>query len=166
MFKQSRLAALLILAAAFSYFQPATAHAQKPALVKSVDEPGRSPYQTTIAVNQNTTTCINDYSCRVTFPAVPQGFRLVITHVNAYFELTGTNFAHVELTADSSSMRFRAVTIGTSSYGSIAYVVDSPVTLYAEPGIAPTVTLHGYTLELNGYANAEVTLVGYLVAIP
>jgi hypothetical protein len=166
MFKLTRLATLLVIAAAFTGFTPVIAHAQKPALVKSVDEPGRSPYQSTITFNQNLTTCINNYSCGVPFPPVPQGFRLVITHVNAFFNLNGGNLAHLYLGAGSSSLRLRAVSIGSESDSSITYIADSPVTLYAEPGIAPFVELHGNTFKVNGFFNAEVTLVGYLVAIP
>jgi hypothetical protein len=90
----------------------------------------------------------------------------VITHVNAFFNLNGGNLAHLYLGAGSSSLRLRAVSIGSESDSSITYIADSPVTLYAEPGIAPFVELHGNTFKVNGFFNAEVTLVGYLVAIP
>jgi hypothetical protein len=46
------------------------------------------------------------------------------------------------------------------------YVVSSPVTYYIEPGSTPGLLLQGSPVANDGHYGAQVTIVGYLVAIP
>src|SRR5262245_35185588 len=59
----------------------AVAQAVKAALVKSVDERGRTAWQVTQQSN-----CTNYSSCFISFPQVPLGKRLVIEYVSGVFE--------------------------------------------------------------------------------
>jgi hypothetical protein len=168
MLKLTRLAASLALATGFINLLPATATAQKPALVRNVDEPGRSPYQHGVIFNQSPSDCSN-YSCTVYFPAVPAGYRLVVTYASAFYKLgngsAGGSFASVSLGADYDDnarlMLPRPLTIGDNTY-----IASGPITYYVEPGRSPILHLDGSPVATDGGFSAQVTVVGYLVAIP
>jgi len=55
---------------------PTIAQAVKAAVVKNVDEPGRSPYHASGS-------CVVGTLCTITFPAVPANKRLVVQYVSA-----------------------------------------------------------------------------------
>jgi hypothetical protein len=163
-FKFTRLAALLVLAAAFNHLLPATAHAQKPALVRNVDEPGRTPYQHSIGLVESNSTC-SQFLCSVSFPAVPAGYRLVVTHASASYGLvSGAGRANVFLGADGDIFNNTLMLPVPVNDGANYYIVSSPVTYFVEPGSTPYLFLGGNGIATNQSATA--TIVGYLVAIP
>ena len=61
---------------------PAIALAVKAALVKNVDEPGRSPYQ-------SHSICVGTGDCRSNFVGIPQNTRLVVQSVTIYVHNLG-----------------------------------------------------------------------------
>jgi hypothetical protein len=165
MFKFTRLAALLVIAGAFTHLLPATAYAQKPALVRNVDEPGRSPYQQVLLFNQSTQVCTN-YVCTLWFNPVPAGYRLVVTHVSARFRLADNGSEAYTTLGYDGNLASDIVLPAPSFIGYNYYVVSSPVTFYVEPGSSPTLSLSGNRVDASGSYSAQASIVGYLVAIP
>jgi len=166
MFNKIRLIVFLVLAAALTQLVPATAHAQRPALVRSVDEPGRAPYQHSVGFVQSQSTC-DQYSCMVRFPKVPAGYRLVITHASAFFWLTNGAItdANVALVSDGDIFGNTLQLPPPAVTGGKLRVVSSPVTYYVEPGSTPCLSLGASGMATN-YMSASAAIVGYLVAIP
>lgn len=82
MFKIFRATAFIVFAASmFVSLATTTAHAQKPALTKSTDEPGRSPY-----FSSAYRYCANNGVCQISsFKPVPVGFLLVVTHASVVY---------------------------------------------------------------------------------
>jgi len=80
---QTLPAALALIVAAAGTLTAAPVAAQtRAALVQSVDEPGRNPYQEALS----NTTCRGTSICTVEFASVPAGKRLVITHISGYID--------------------------------------------------------------------------------
>ncbi len=69
--------ALSLAASLLPWASPAVAQTRA-ALVQSIDEPGRNPYQET----QSNTTCRGTTVCGFNFAAVPAGKRLVLTNIS------------------------------------------------------------------------------------
>ena len=145
---------------------PAVAGAQpKPALVQDIDEPGRNPYQQTMSFVAGVSTCSNNFTCTVNFPAVPAGKRLVLTYVSAAFG-TAPNPASASITVSQSAntyLRLPAVTVNPAVVGA-RFIASGPVTFYYEPGDVPSVTLSAQTINFG--STDDVSLVGYLIPLP
>ena len=75
-------AALAMAAAALTLGAPPVLAQSRAALVQSVDEPGRSPYQETLS----DLTCRGTTVCSFNFSVVPAGKRLVVTHIAGYVD--------------------------------------------------------------------------------
>ena len=88
----NRLLTLALAAALQTLYTPQLFAQARAALVKNVDEPGRSPYQ---AVQMTFNNC-GVYGFAY-FPAVPAGKRLVVTFVSGQFQLTTTSKVYVRL---------------------------------------------------------------------
>ncbi len=141
----------------------ASALAQKAALVQSVDEPVRSPYQQSIIFNQSTTTCTT-FVCIVPLPAVPAGKRLEVTYVSYLYGVPGGG-AHVSIKPDSAFFTLGAYLPAPQSNGGTTYVGGAPVTLFVEAGNNPTVSLEGVNVASSS-TSAQVMVVGHLVSVP
>jgi hypothetical protein len=158
MLKSFRLTALVVFTAfVFVSLAATTAHAQKPALTKSIDEPGRSPYFSSSSQYSPT-----DGEYLMSFKPVPAGFRLVITYVSVFYT-PATNSGHLDnLVALRQSSNFADFvcmpapsSIGTSS------VTSAPITFYVEPGSTLYITVHN-----SSHGNSIFgTITGYLVAL-
>jgi hypothetical protein len=125
---------------------------------------GRAPYQQSIRFNQGMPPC-TAFVCTVTFRAVPEGKRLVITHASARFGLPAGNlFATVELT-DSSPNASGVLLPAPLSIGPGTFIASSPLTFYVEAGLSPVLMLQGNNV---GFASLTATaaVVGYLVDAP
>lgn len=87
-------AAAMVLVALFGKFYavPAMAQAVSAMLIRNVDEKGRAPY-----MHYAVRVCQGDAICDLHFPAVPEGKRLVVEHVNG-----GVSFA-------ANTLRFTAL---------------------------------------------------------
>ena len=124
------------------------------ALVKSVDEPGRSPYQATVSCNTG-----NNTLCVAFTDPVPVNMRLVLTHVGAEFDIA------------SGKQIIQAVITGATNGGAILtprlmanngiiqdiWTSNDVVLAYYEAGQTPTLQVAG------GPAQNRAILSGYLV---
>jgi hypothetical protein len=152
---------LALLAGCFAL----TATAQKPALVRNDAEPGRTPYQQTYYLTQNNSNCETAQYCRIAFPEVPLGFRLVVTHVSATFNLApGGTGAYVSLQGGGLSPGDVAF-LAASPVTPTMYLVSAPVTYFVNSGNAPVLLAQANNVDRTGYG-FEATVTGYLVSIP
>jgi hypothetical protein len=165
MIKRFRAPFLLALMAVSFALLPAVADAQKPALVKNVDEPGRNPYQQGMLFNQSTQVCTN-FVCTLWFNPVPAGYRLVVTHVSVRYRLADNSIEAYTTLGSDGNMASDIVLPAPSFIGNNYYVVSSPVTFYVESGSSPTLFLSGNRVDASGSYSAQASIVGYLVAIP
>jgi len=133
----------------------------KPALVKDIDQPARAKYQETIS---HPTECNSASTCLFNFSAVPAGKRLVVTWVNAFYEMVGAGSDSwaVLFPADPSGIEIYLVPT-PNQWASTLRTINSPAVMYVEAGISPSLQIAGLSL-LNG--GAKATLVGYLVSVP
>jgi hypothetical protein len=148
-----------------------SALAQRTLNVQDRDEPGRAPYQHAVTATPSPSTCSSRPNvvfgtlsyCVLTFPAVPSGKRLVITHASAVVEASALAAVYVAGPQGLDGMR---VSLPPSSNGvGGGSVSSSPVTYFVEAGATPTlvVTVYGAfdsRIEFFG------SLSGYLVTLP
>ena len=170
------LCAIAVLCSSIS-ITPA-ALAAKAVLVQSADEPGRAPYQQTLQFEYHAPQCpallatVTPY-CVASFPAVPEGMRLVVTYVSADFAQTEDREGpRVKLGFNAN--RDSAVDLPSPQYvipgrnepaGYGRYLASSPVTYFVDAGALPTVFLMSTSIsKVRG--SARVVLIGYLVALP
>jgi hypothetical protein len=159
MLKSFRVTALLVFTASvFVSLAATTAQAQKPALTKSTDEPGRSPYFSSVYQYCPATTV-----CRIgSFKPTPAGFRLVITHVSVIYKPSSDpahfdNEVYLQQSSDPGSFAYLPA---PSSVG-YQLVASAPITFYVEPGSTPEITVANAAGGF--YMHGSIT--GYLVAI-
>lgn len=126
-----------------------------PLVVRPVAE---IPYQRSRFFNQGPTTCTN-FVCDVTFDAVPDGYRLVVTYVSARYAMSGTQTSgtvRVGSMAGTSILLPPPVPIGGNNWAT-----GSPVTFYFEAGETPQLGLGGQFV--SGVSNtAHASIVGRL----
>jgi hypothetical protein len=127
---------------------PAIAQAVRAALIKNVDERGRTPFTTTIS-------CPTSLSCAAAgFDVVPNGKRFVVTHAN------GTAPPNTLITFFGND-HGRSVGSGVflpTTHQTAIDIINSDLLWYVEPGL-------GFTMEVSGGSSTptSVTLTGYLV---
>jgi hypothetical protein len=157
------LGATLILLVTAGHFGAKPLLAQiRAALVKNIDEPGRTPYQSSqFCSTPGNTVCSADLT------PVPAGKRLIVQHLSGLVSCQSIN-ANCEL-------QFNYVLLGTKGQfsfigGDAAYApmqtsansltaINQDVRLYVEPGGVPE-----YQMIFNsGPVAANVTITGYLV---
>jgi hypothetical protein len=160
MLKFFRLTAFVVFTAfAFVSLAATTAHAQKPALTKSIDEPGRSPYFSSV-----TQFCADSGLCPISsFKPVPAGFRLVVTHVSVDY-VPNTFIGHSDnLIYLQESLVFSSPHVYLPAPSSVGtrLVTSAPITFYVEPGSTPVIT----ALNASSLNFISGSIVGYLVAI-
>ena len=149
------------------------AHAAKPVLVQNADEPGRVPYQESLRIRNDSVNCPlppsrTNFYCVATFPAVPAGMRLVVTHVSAdYSRSEPGEVALVKLGMNANLVFTLAlpvpVQVPNNRFG--RFVVSSPVTFFINSGESPSVFLFAASSDKVD-AEIHVVLVGYLVSLP
>ena len=145
----------------------------KAVLVQSADEPGRVPYQQSLRIRNDSVNCplpprLANFYCVATFPAVPAGMRLVVTHVSADYARSvpaevalvrlGMN-ANLEFTLDLPA----PVQLPNNRFG--RYLVSSPVMFFVDAGDSPSVFLMAVSSDKVD-PEIHVALIGYLVALP
>ena len=123
----------------------------------------RTPYQESFLFNQTATTC-TQVVCKASFPAVPEGQRLIITYASARYALSDDGTApsvSISINGQTSpSILLPApVRIGFDSY-----IAAAPVTFSVEAGQHPTLELGGQFVQPVSNT-AEVALAGYLVPV-
>jgi hypothetical protein len=157
-----------VLALATLWNAPAVlAAAIKAALVQNVDEPGRTPYQSTTSP-----TCKPGQACNINLSIVPAGKRLIATNLSGQVSVPSTTrlvsvVLHLSteiFTEGSVSPRFFAPTIlqfpGDATLFA-GYIVNANVQMYFDAGTTPAVQLFS---DVNGFSESDYfTLTGYLV---
>ena len=132
--------------------------AANPALTSSVDDPGRTAYES----NVNCSPVSGGISCQANFSAVPQGQRLVIQHISG------------GLAFDSDPKLVQVSTKGSPNQGISAFFVsslvstsnslfDQAVLQYFEGGSTPVVEITGLAASFLANFPQDVTLTGYLL---
>jgi hypothetical protein len=150
------LAGALALLAVLGKFYAVPVLAQvRAALVKNIDERGRTPYMQTLSCNANGLT-----SCESLFPAVPANKRLVIEHINGFVG-TFTNLSAVSFIGNGTIRNIFFQLQGTNG-GNNIYVANQPFLTYFEAGQTPE-----YFVGVNPgsfvFITSAVTITGYLV---
>ena len=143
-----------------------TALAQKPVLTRNADEPGRSPLQQNVLINQTADSCPNDDYCVVNFDPVPAGYRLVITYASARFDqLASDPAAYSALAIDGSPFGMQTILPGgADSSLHRFYLGAGAVTFYVDAGHTPSILFSGFNIRTGDTSQAAIS--GYLVALP
>ncbi len=110
-----------------------------------------NPYQHEAGVSDSSTCPFQQ--CRFSFPAVPQGQLLVITHVSAQVGL-----AEVVLLENGGTVLFVPKANSSSSY------LGAQVTYYINSGDTPAARI--FYPNTTDHTSLIVDLVGYLVPVP
>jgi hypothetical protein len=140
---------------------PVTDKALMAAVKALTESAARVPYQHYRIFNQGTSTCTT-FVCPVTFPAVPAGKRLVVTHASASFGVPpGESFPNVAL-ADSTFNSPVLLLPAPVATGPGSLVASSPVTFYVGAGLSPVLELRGINIAFSSQS-ATATVVGYLI---
>jgi hypothetical protein len=157
--------ALAVVAACVLCAQPALAQTRA-ALVQSVDEPGRSPYQETLS----DLSCRGTTVCSFNFTTVPAGKRLVLTHISGYVD-TGVGTLPNGFVQSSfggsqyATLPFTGVRGPNSALGTRIFV-NHGVQAFFGPGETPRGVYHinGSGDQMSG--GALMMLTGYFVNVP
>jgi len=120
--------------------------ANDPALTRSVDDPGRIPYQRTAPCD------LPGNLCNFIFPAVPKGHRLVLQHISGHLNLT-SDVGGVEVELNGTSF------LAPPSFRHIS-LFDQPVLQYIDGGSIPVL---GASTDASISTSSQVTLSGYLL---
>lgn len=157
--------ALAIAAACVLCAQPALAQTRA-ALVQSVDEPGRNPYQE----SQSNPYCRGSTSCSFNFATVPVGKRLVLTHISGYVD-TGTGVLPNGFVSSGfggsayATLPFTGVRGATSALGTRIFINHS-VLAYFGPGEPINAVYHVNGSGDTFSGGATLMLTGYFVNVP
>ena len=151
--------ALTVGAAAALYASPVLAQTRA-ALVQSVDEPGRNPYQEV----QSNVNCRGTTVCNFSFATVPAGKRIVVTHIAGYVDTGTGSLPNCFLSSGVggsayASLPFTGVRGPNTALGGRIFMTHSvlayfgpgePVTAFCQPGFGDTMS-GGAQLMLSGY---------------
>jgi hypothetical protein len=170
MMKLSRTHSILAFVAALASLLPAAAHAQKPALTQNIDEKGRTPYY---ASQYGTCSNPSNPACYITFPAVPAGYRLVVTYVSINYVAASSGglnscvlYENIPGSGDApyGNAPYQVWLPAPTANGQNNYTYSNPLTVYVEAGaqlsmfvgnvlISPDFplvgTINGYLVNLN-----------------
>ncbi len=152
--------ALTLLAVLGKFYVPPLLAQARAALVKSVDEPGRVPYQ----ASQSSFSNCGVYGL-ANFPTVPAGKRLVITFVSGIFDFSANSFVLAQLYTSPSAVDCGALLSGPnivqpfSLQGNEAQYSTS-IQFYVDEGNTPVIRAGASSAFLS---TMNFTIVGYLV---
>jgi hypothetical protein len=130
---------------------PATA----PALFLNVNDPGRIPYQSTLAAS-----FCQLARCQATFTAVPALHRLVIQHFSGFAEFSALPSGASAVLSTLPLSFFNAFILPTPVPAANGFEVDfdQPAQLYYDAGQQPVATVNAGFI-----ASAEFTVIGYML---
>ena len=136
---------------------PAIAQVVRAALVKNVDEKGRSPWSAT----RDLFPCPPG-GCTLSLPPIPAGKRLVIEYISGFVIVNtpSTQPVTVELTVSFVPVAFLPVSFSTVS-ADTAWIVSSKILAYAEEGTTPQVLVGTSGDAAPGFVGFVVS--GYLI---
>lgn len=160
-------AALSVIAVAACAWVAAPAAAQtRAAMVQSVDEPARNPYQQTLS----DVSCRGTLVCSFNFGLVPAGKRLVLTHISGYVDTANGALPNGFVSSDFGGPGFAALSFTgvrgpTSALGTRIFINHS-VQAYFGPGesISGVFHINGSGDTMSG--GARLMLTGYYVNLP
>jgi hypothetical protein len=125
------------------------------ALVRNIDEPGRSPYQSAVLNGAFTPD-----TCFVEFAPVPPNKRLVVEHVSAYVAVGGATTLLLGKFLVPNLANGPKVFFSAASVGFQQWATSQSMTLYVEPGGVPRVA---FTITSNIPCTASGNLSGHLI---
>jgi hypothetical protein len=144
------------LLAVLGNFHAAPAPAQtRAAVVKNIDERGRTPFGQTASCITSSTVCV------AIFPAVPANKRLVVEHVNGYVRTTGNLLYLAVLYGNNPLFHYIFFQIqGSDQSNNSIYIANQPTLTYFEAGQTPN-----FVVNIKSAADiaAQLTITGYLV---
>ena len=140
------------------------AQAQRAALVQDRDAPGRAPYQNEIGINPSSSVCPNNFFCVITFPPVPAGQRLVITHAAAEFTNGAAGAGTAYVTGPGGIFGPRMIIPPGQLTTTNRTIASGPMTYYIEPGQSPQVIIAGSSIITSNSAFAMLS--GYYITLP
>jgi len=127
---------------------PAIAQAVKAALVKNIDEPGRTPYQVDLS-------CSANGGCMVDLAAVPNNRRLVVQYISIQLN-SSTSPPRLLLT---SPVLFPLISIPVVFAEGQNYIAAQALTAFYDSGKTPEILCGGTGINFG----CQGTIVGYLV---
>lgn len=143
---------------------PASAQVRA-ALVQSVDEPARNPYQETLFNVPCRATAI----CTFDFAAVPAGKRLVVTHISGYVDTANGTMPNSFLQSNFGGPAYATVPIiaARGPLGALGtrYIINQSVLAYFGPGENPRGSYQGLLGEVMS-GGATMMLTGYFINLP
>jgi hypothetical protein len=142
------------------YAVPALAQAVRAAVVKNIDEPGRTPFED---AGISTTCDAKGLGCTLDYAAVPANKRLVITYVTGQIVTKGNNQTiqsiHLTTARFGANTYFPALIQGFDQVTLFRYwAVAQPILAFAEAGSTPEITVFG-----TGIYEADFKITGHLV---
>ncbi len=158
--------ALAVTAAALSLGASPALAQTRAALVQSIDEPARNPYQETLS----DLSCRGTTVCSFNFSTVPAGKRLVITHIAGYVDTAAGTLPNGFLQSSFggsayATLPFTGVRGPNSALGGRIFI-NHAVLAYFGAGETPRGVYHvnGSGDTMSGGALMMVT--GYLINVP
>ena len=156
-----QFAGMLALFAVIGKYYAVPAYAQvKAAIIQNRDEVGRNPFYQQASCNTVTFSF-----CQVSFPAVPAGKRLVVTHISTLNLMPAANtITSTDLRILNGSIKgFYPVTLLPGTSSGFNYATNENTLATFEAGEAPQ-----YITFVSNNANFQVVAVlsGYTVDIP
>lgn len=143
-----------------------SAQAQRAALVQSVDEPGRNPYQELLSDPD----CRGTTVCVVNFSTVPAGKRLVVTHVAGYVDTGVGTLPNGFLSSSFGGSQYATVPFtgvrGARSNLGVRIFINQPVLAYFGAGETPRGVYHVTGTGDTMSGGNLLMLSGYLVSVP
>jgi hypothetical protein len=125
--------------------------------IKSVDEPGRRPFQTLIRCRSTAQTCTGNLS-------VPSGSALVIEYIHIETISPNPGTTSIQTTAGGNTSVYD-YPFGTALAFGNEFVYSQQVRIYADP--SSTITFEGaQTLATSFTAEFDLNLSGYTVPVP
>lgn len=157
--------ATMTLACAGLLASPAAQAQTRAAIVQSIDEPARNPYQEV----QANTTCRNTTVCSFNFAVVPAGKRLVVTNIAGYVDTSGGGLPNCFLSSGFggsayASVPFSGVRGSTSGLGT-RILLTHGVTAYFGPGEPVSIFCQPSSGETMS-GGAQIMLSGHFVNLP
>lgn len=147
-------------------------------LVKSVDEPGRNPYQGFVSFDGARASgegffCQlppNPPVCNATYAAVPAGKRLVVETITGTITVVAPNFPGV-VQLQTGNPFTRLVTVptflmpGDLGSGQLQYGVSAQIKHYVEAGSFPTIQISAFFAP-GSLVFGQLSISGHLVDVP
>jgi hypothetical protein len=128
-------AAVLAFLSALAHFNAKPLLAQiRAALVRNVDEPGRSPYQSEVRNGP-----LTPNTCFLEFAPVPPNKRLVVEHLSAYMGVGGTTSLLLGQFSTPNLVDGPKVFFSAASVGPFQWATSQQMSVYVEPGGVPRV---------------------------